>query len=123
MEKGKKTLVIGASTNPSRYSYRCIHQLKANGHPTVAIGLKTGEVGGVEIQNELNPIADIDTVTLYVGPNSQEVYYDYILNVIRPQRLIFNPGTENEVFMNKAIDQGIEAFEACTLVMMSTSQF
>lgn len=123
MEKGKKTMVIGASTNPSRYSYRCIQQLKANGHPTVAIGLKTGEVAGVEIQNELNPIVDIDTVTLYVGPNNQEVYYDYILNVINPQRLIFNPGTENESFMNKAIYQGIDAFEACTLVMMTTSQF
>ena len=123
MEKGKKTMVIGASTNTERYSYRCIHQLKAHGHPVEALGIKQGEVAGFSIQNKLVEIANVDTVTLYVGPSNQSDYQDYILNVIRPNRLIFNPGTENPAFMNKAIEQGLDAFEACTLGMMSTAQF
>tara|TARA_R110002049_G_scaffold246382_2_gene420459 strand:+ start:1373 stop:1744 length:372 start_codon:yes stop_codon:yes gene_type:complete len=123
MEKSKKTMVIGASTNPSRYSYRCIHQLKANGHEVIAIGLKDGEVAGIGIQKGLTPVIDVDTVTLYVGPSNQEVYINYVLEEIKPKRLIFNPGTENNEFMEKANKQGIDAFEACTLVMMSTGQF
>ncbi|MBR9833125.1 CoA-binding protein [bacterium] len=123
MSESKKTVVIGASTNPARYSFRCIHQLMANGHEVVPIGIKNGEVNGVEIIKELKPIEDVDTVTLYVGPSNQPEYYDYILNVLKPKRLIFNPGTENKELKDKAIAKGIDAFEACTLVMMSTNQF
>ncbi len=123
MENGKKTMVIGASTNPTRYSYRCIHQLTTNGHPVVAIGLKDGEVAGNPITQALEPHEGIDTVTLYVGPKNQAAYMDYVLNTIKPKRLIFNPGTENDAFMQSAIDQGIDAFEACTLVMMGTDQY
>jgi hypothetical protein len=123
MSTSKKTVVIGASTNPSRYSFRCIHQLMSNGHEVVPIGIKNGEVNGLNIIKELKPINDVDTVTLYVGPANQPEYYDYILNVLKPKRLIFNPGTENVGFKQKALDQGIDAFEACTLVMMSTNQF
>jgi hypothetical protein len=123
MSKSKKTVVIGASTNPSRYSFRCIHQLMANGHEVVPIGIKDGEVNGLKIVKELKPIDGVDTVTLYVGPSNQPEYYDYILDELRPKRLIFNPGTENSAFMRKALDSGVDAFEACTLVMMSTGQF
>ena len=123
MSESKKTVVIGASINPARYSFRCIHQLMANGHEVIPIGIKNGEVNGVEIIKELKPIEDVDTVTLYVGPSNQPEYYDYILNVLKPKRLIFNPGTENKELKDKAISKGIDAFEACTLVMMSTNQF
>lgn len=123
MSESKKTVVIGASINPARYSFRCIHQLMANGHEVIPIGIKNGEVNGVEIIKELKPIEDVDTVTLYVGPSNQPEYYDYILNVLKPKRLIFNPGTENKELKDKAIAKGIDAFEACTLVMMSTNQY
>lgn len=116
-------MVIGASTNPTRYSYRCIHQLTANGHPVIAVGLKDGEVAGNKIFKDLKPFENVDTVTLYVGPKNQSGYMNYILNIIKPKRLIFNPGTENTKFMQTAIDRGIDAFEACTLVMMGTGQY
>ena len=118
----KKTLVIGASENPSRYSFLAINKLKANGHEVVAIGLKNSEVAGVRIRTENELFTDIDTVTLYINPKIQEKYLAYVIG-LKPKRIIFNPGTENESFETLAKDNGIEALEACTLVMLSTGQF
>lgn len=118
----KKTLVIGASTNPERYSYLAINSLKKHGHEVVAIGLKEGDVNGVKIQTGQPPFEWIDTVTLYVNISHQEAYYDYVLG-LHPRRIIFNPGTENFDFEERATEAGIEALEACTLVMLSTGQF
>lgn len=118
----KRTLVIGASTNPERYSYLAINSLKKHGHEVVAIGRKEGEVNGVKILTGQPPLSDIDTVTLYVNISHQEEYYDYVLG-LKPHRIIFNPGAENFDFAERAQAAGIEALEACTLVMLSTGQF
>lgn len=118
----KKTLVIGASTHPERYSYLAINSLKKHGHEVVAIGRKEGEVNGVKIQTGHPPLSDIDTVTLYVNLSHQEEYYDYLLEM-KPKRIIFNPGAENFDLMGRAERAGIETLEACTLVMLSTGQF
>lgn len=118
----KKTLVIGASENPSRYSFLAINKLKANDHEVVAIGKKNGEVAGVKIGTEKQAFTDIHTVTLYINPTIQEQYLAYIIS-LNPKRIVFNPGTENESFETMAKDNGIEALEACTLVMLSTGQY
>jgi uncharacterized protein len=118
----KKTLVIGASTNPSRYSYTAINKLLKYNHPVVAVGLKAGTVAGVPIETTLLAFDNIDTVTLYVNPIHQKEYYKYILS-LQPKRIIFNPGTENPEFEKLAEENNIEALEACTLVMLSTHQF
>ncbi|TKC04793.1 CoA-binding protein [Pedobacter polaris] len=93
----KKTLIIGATPNADRYAYRAAHMLKAKGHAIVNIGIKQGEVAGVKIEKPSTPYKDIDTITLYIGPNIQSEYYDYILET-KPKRVIFNPGTENVEF-------------------------
>ncbi|MCF8245391.1 MAG: CoA-binding protein [Saprospiraceae bacterium] len=118
----KKTLVIGASTNPERYSYLAINALKKHGHEVVAIGRSEGEVNGVKIETDHPTFTDIDTVTMYVNISHQKEYYDYVLG-LKPKRLIFNPGAENFDFMLRAKEAGIETHEACTLVMLSTGQF
>ncbi|GAB4092673.1 CoA-binding protein [Flaviaesturariibacter terrae] len=118
----KKTVVLGASDNPSRYSYLAIRRLSAHQHPVVAIGRKTGEVSGVSIQTQAVPEQGVDTVTLYLNPQNQVPYYDYILN-LKPKRIIFNPGTENDELISKAQAAGIEPVIACTLVMLSTGQY
>lgn len=118
----KKTLVLGASANPSRYSFLAINKLTAYGHPVVAIGKRAGNVAGTEIITEHPEMDDIDTVTLYLNPINQKPYYDYILS-IRPKRVVFNPGTENEELENKLKIAGILPVEACTLVMLSTGQY
>ncbi len=118
----KKTLVIGASTNPERYSFLAINMLLQYQHQVQAIGVKSGTVGSVEIHPEQIEVVDLDTVTLYVNPTLQKNYYNYILG-LKPKRIIFNPGTENEEFELLAKANGIEALEACTLVLLRTNQY
>ena len=121
MEK-KKTLVLGASANPARYSYLALKKLSANGHPVVAIGRRKNNVGNIEITTEQLPISDIDTVTLYLNEFNQKQYYSYILS-LNPKRIIFNPGAENDELATLAKQKGIKVQEACTLVMLSTGQY
>lgn len=118
----KKTLIIGATPNTDRYAYRAAHMLTAKGHSIVNIGIKQGEVAGVKIERADKPYNDIDTITLYIGPDLQTEYYDYIIDT-NPKRVIFNPGTENDEFEKMLNQHGIESFEACTLVLLSTGQF
>lgn len=118
----KKTLVIGASENPSRYSNRAIHMLRTTGHEVVAIGARPGMVLDVNFNSEMTDFKGVDTITLYLNPNNQKPYYDYILS-LKPKRIIFNPGTENDELAGLALQQGIEPVAACTLVMLSTGQY
>ena len=118
----KKTLILGASTNPARYAYLVANKLVRKGHPIVNVGRKVGKVAGVEIQLPETIYTDIDTITVYVGPQNQAPYYDYILNT-KPKRLIFNPGAENPELAELARNKGIEVGEACTLVMLNTGQY
>lgn len=118
----KKTLIIGATTNTDRYAYRAAHMLTQKGHPIVNIGIKQGEVAGVDIEKPGKPFQDIDTVTLYIGPDLQPNYYDYILDT-KPKRVIFNPGTENPAFQKSLETHGITVLDACTLVLLSTNQY
>ena len=123
MEPGnKKTLVLGASENPSRYSFLAINSLRKHQHPVVAIGRKPGQVLDVDISTEKKPQETVDTITLYLNPANQKDYYDYILS-LRPKRIIFNPGTENPELYDLAKSNGIQPMEACTLVLLSTGQY
>src|SRR5690606_31273944 len=118
----KKTLVLGASDNPSRYSYLAIQRLRQHQHPVVAIGKKNTIVNDVPVEKEKKSFENIDTVTLYLNPRNQQEYYDYILS-LNPKRIIFNPGTENEELESLAKEKGIQTMQACTLVMLSTGQY
>lgn len=118
----KKTLVLGATPNPNRYAYLAANKLKTKGHTIVNVGLKKGEVAGVIIEQPEQIHDDIDTLTLYVGPQNQKELYQYILDT-KPKRIIFNPGAENSELESMANKQGIETIEACTLVMLSTGQY
>jgi uncharacterized protein len=118
----KKTLVLGASLKPSRYSNIAIKRLASYGHPVVAVGLRKGEVAGVSLTNEMEDFQDVDTITLYLNPQRQKEYYDYIVS-LQPDRVIFNPGTENPELYDLLRKNNIEIEVACTLVMLSTNQY
>jgi predicted CoA-binding protein len=123
MEAGnKKTLVLGASANPARYSFLAINSLRKHQHPVEAIGRKEGKVLDVDIVTEKKSFDTVDTVTLYLNPTHQKEYYDYILS-LRPKRIIFNPGAENDELCHLAQKNGIQPLEACTLVLLSTGQY
>ena len=122
MNQKKKTLVLGASENPSRYSHLALQRLQSLDHPVVAIGKHKGMVGNTVIETEKKEWKDIDTVTLYLNPINQKEYYNYILS-LKPRRIIFNPGAENEELAELATSKGIKPVEACTLVMLATNQY
>jgi len=118
------TLVLGASENPDRYSNIAIRMLRSYNFETIAIGNKVGKVLDVPITifnpNEIYP--NVHTITLYLNPKNQEKYYNFILN-LKPERVIFNPGTENQDFMDELERNNIEVTEACTLVLLRTQQY
>jgi predicted CoA-binding protein len=118
----KKTLILGATPNSGRYAYLAANSLVKSGHSIVNVGIKTGEVAGVQIEKPEIIHDDIDTITLYVGPQNQPALYDYILDT-HPKRIIFNPGTENTELRKMANEKGIETEYACTLVLLSTKQY
>lgn len=117
-----KTLIIGASPNPDRYAYKAAHMLTGKGHEIVNIGIKKGSVADVPIEKAGVPKKDIHTITLYIGLAIQPEYYNYILST-KPQRVIFNPGTENPELQALLRKNNIEYTEACTLVLLSTGQY
>ena len=120
----KTTVVMGATTNPSRYAYLAANRLKENDVPFIPIGIKKGEVAGKPILDlrEKPELEDVHTVTMYIGPDNQAEWIDYILS-LKPKRIIFNPGAENPELAQKAEDEGIEVVEGCTLVMLSIGAF
>jgi uncharacterized protein len=118
----KKTVVLGATPDPSRYAYAAVMRLLSYGHEVVPVGQKKGEVGGLTIRNDEPMIEDVDTVTLYVGTRNQPPLYDYILK-LKPKRVIFNPGTENPELEELLEKNGIKSLEACTLVMLSVGRY
>ena len=120
----KRTVIVGASTNPGRYAYLAAESLTSHNHEIIPIGIKKGIVFGKPILDirEKPAIQDVDTITLYIGPRHQPEWYDYLIG-LKPKRIIFNPGTENPEFEKKAEEAGIFTLEACTLVMLRTGQY
>ena len=120
----KKTVIIGATTNTTRYAFMAAERLTQHGYEIVPVGIKTGAVFGHDIlpirQNPI--IADVHTITLYLGPKHQPEYYKYFLG-LNAQRMIFNPGTENDELMRMAESNNIEVVEGCTLVMLSVGNY
>ena len=118
----KKTLVIGASDNPERYSFKAANSLHNHGHEVVLFGKRSGTVIGQEIIKDRPILQNIDTVTLYINPAHQKEWYEYILS-IKPKRVVFNPGTENAEFEMLLQQNNIEPMEACTLVLLSIGDY
>ena len=122
MWKNKPTVVIGASPNTDRYSYKATISLQQHNHTVYPIGIRNGKINDLNIITTKPVIENIDTVTLYVGADNQPAWFDYIFS-LNPKRIIFNPGTENPEFEALAISKGIEVLDACTLVLLSINQY
>lgn len=120
--KNKKTVVLGATTKPEKYANIAINKLVEKGHSVLAIGQNAGEVAGVKIYTKQIPLANIDTVTLYLNPKRQVDFYNYIIET-KPKRVIFNPGTENPQFYQLLQSNGIKVEVGCTLVLLATNQY
>jgi hypothetical protein len=120
--KLKKTVVVGASPDEQRYSNRAVRTLVQKGIDVTAVGLHGGNIGDIQIHTDKVPVADVDTVTLYVHPRHQSNWKEYIFS-LNPKRVVFNPGTENPQFQRELEEEGIVADESCTLVMLSVGTY
>lgn len=118
----KKTVVIGASEDSSRYAYKATLALQKKNHEVVPVGLNEGTINGIKIITGKPDIKDVNTVTMYVNPLKQHNWYDYVLS-LKPKRVIFNPGAENPEFEKLLVQNNIEPVEACTLVMLSVGNY
>jgi len=117
-----KTVVLGASPDSSKYSYKCVKSLLKHGHEAVPVGKKEGRIEGVEILTGRPQITDVHTLTIYLSPENQKEYYDYII-VLNPSRIILNPGTHNQELIDLARGKGIEVVVDCTLILLSSGMF
>lgn len=118
----KKTVVLGANPHPDRFAYKATVSLNAHGHEVVPIGLREGVINGIKIVKGKPPLDNVDTVTLYLRAENQVQYYDYILS-LKPKRIIFNPGTENNELYQMARENGIQPLEGCTLIMLAIGTY
>jgi len=117
-------VILGASDNPARASYTAAQLFQDNRKEWIPIGIKASTILGKEILNlrEKPLIENVDTITLYISPANQIEWYEYILS-LKPRRIIFNPGTENNELVSLAKSAGIKTENACTLVLLSTGQY
>jgi len=118
----KKTVVLGATPRQDRYAYLAATRLMRHGHEVVLVGMHEGKIGGVEIHTDRPHIEGVDTITLYVGTRNLPAWFDYILS-LKPKRIIYNPGTENDELEKLAEENGIENEIGCTLVMLSVGNY
>lgn len=118
----KKTLVFGASIRPGRYSNLAVKRLVDNNIDTVAFGLRKGVVAGVLIKTTLGGFEGLHTITLYMNPIRQKAFYNDFIR-LAPQRVIFNPGTENPELYKLLGEAGIKVEVSCTLVLLATGLY
>ncbi len=115
--------VLGASPNEDRYSYKAVKMLREHGHSPIPVHPAGHDVLGIKGLKSLDEVSGpVDTLTMYVGAQISEGEVDRILK-LKPRRVIFNPGSENESLAEKLRAAGIEVIFACTLVMLQTDQF
>lgn len=118
----KRTIVLGASPNPGRISNGAVIKLVNQGFDVIPIGNREGQIAGLDILTGMPEISDVHTITLYLNPKRQEQFYDYII-ALKPERIIFNPGTENPELVKLAEKNGIETEYACTLVLLALDDY
>lgn len=118
----KKTLIPGASTNPNRFSNKMVKSLIRHGYEAVPLGFRKGDISGIEIKTGEPKISDLHTISLYLGAARQVDYYDYFLS-LKPERIIFNPGTYNYELIELAEKNNIECVVSCALIMLSTGEY
>ncbi len=118
----KKVIVIGASTDVSRYSNKAVRRLLLNDFEVIAIGNKEGVIENVQIQTTPPSVDNVYAITLYINPQIQKQYFDFIIKT-NPGFIFFNPGTENEELVNLAQQNNIKTREGCTLVALSVGGF
>ncbi len=122
-DQRKVVVVLGASPNPDRYSNRAIKMLVQAGHHVIPVHPLLESVEGLSVVHQLDQISEaVDTLTVYVNSERLLLLLDSI-QILKPKRVILNPGTESPTAIEKLTAAGIQVLPACTLVLLSTGQW
>lgn len=116
------TVVLGASPNPRRYSYKATEELSNAGYDVIPVGIRQGEINGLQIQSEFPADRKIDTIGMYLSAENQEKYYQNILSNL-PRRVVFNPGTFNPEFQETLREKGVIVLNDCVLMMLNRENY
>lgn len=122
MSESKRTIVLGAGAFPSGHAFKAVHALVKKGHEVIPLGIRDGAIADIEIIKHKPKLEAIDTVTVYLNRSNQVEWYDYLLE-LNPNRVIFNPGTENRELRSLLQEKNIHTVEDCTLVMLAVDRY
>ena len=123
MSDSQNVAVLGASTDPERYSHKALVMLRRHGHRVYPVHPTLEEVEGVPVYASLGDLPDpIDTLTVYLGPARFRGLIEDV-TALAPGRVLLNPGTEDDEIEDRLAAAGIPYEKACTLVLLSTGQF
>jgi predicted CoA-binding protein len=115
--------VLGASSNPDRYSYKAVKMLSEDHYGVFPVHPSQKPVNGIRCYPSLSTITEsLDTVTVYLSEKNSTPLIEEIIESA-PRRVILNPGAENDGLTSRCEKAGIRVQEACTLVLVKTGQF
>ena len=119
----RHVVVLGASTKPLRYSNQAVRLLLEKGYRVTPVHPRFETVEGLPVAPDLRVVQQpVDTLTLYVGPQRLIPLIDEVIR-LKPNRVIFNPGTESVELRSRLEHAGIHWLEACTLVLLRIGSF
>lgn len=122
-KRRERVVVLGASPNPERYSYKAVCMLLENGHDVIPVHPMADKIENIQVVAKLSQVSGkVDTLTLYLSADALTPLEQDIIK-LNPKRVIFNPGTENQPLMQSLRQHGINVVTACTLVLLRTGQF
>ena len=122
-EKNQAVVVLGASPKPERYSNQAVAMLKEYGYNVIPVNPSGVSIHDLSTEKSLDDIKiPVGTLTMYVGAKISTGEQKAILR-LKPERVIFNPATENPELETTLENNGIKIVNACTLVLLRTGQF
>jgi uncharacterized protein len=121
--KKKNVVVLGASAKPERYSNQAVKLLSEKNYNVLPVHPSGISVNGLKTYKHLSDIKiPIYTLSVYVNASLSSSLKDEILT-LSPERVIFNPGTENDELEKYCLKNNIAVEQACTLVLLRTNSF
>lgn len=111
--------VVGASTNPDRYSHQAVVRFAARGYTVWPVHPSGLAVAGHVCSRDLATLPGRpDVVTMYVNPQLGAGMAAAIA-ALQPRLVILNPGADGESVAGALRALGVRVQEACSLVLLA----
>jgi hypothetical protein len=119
----QRVVVLGASNKADKYSNKAFRLLREQGHDAVPVNRGIEEIEGVAVLKDISEVTGhVDTLTMYVNASVSSAASEAIIK-LKPDRVIFNPGSNNAVLQEQLTAAEIPWESACTLVLLKSGQF